>query len=128
MRQIKTKLNQATNRVLSYFPTKLPVGMAEFDTWANTIISLLGPGLEKIPADDIKFVLTTNLQRLGPDEHKRSMQYYVRVIRSAAVKQISAQVFQDVKLRQAEAQAAKKLAEDTAKQETLTTSGQETNN
>lgn len=120
------RLSNLIKRISSYFPTKLPLGMSDFETWSNTIISLLGPGLENIPADDIKFVLTTNLQRLGPDEDKRSIQYFVRVIRAAAIKQVSAQVFQDVKLRQAEAMAKLKQAEETAKLETPNESAQKT--
>ncbi len=111
-------------RLLSYLPTRLPLGMAEFETWSNTIVSLLGPGLEKVPTDDVKFVLSTILQRIAPDEHRRSMQYFVRSLRSAATKQVAAQAFQDIKQKQADALAKQKQAEDTAKLET-TTSEQE---
>ncbi len=112
------RLKKLVTLLMSYYPTRLPLGMTEFDNWAKTIISLLGPGLENVPENDIKFVLSTTLQRLDPDEHRRPMQYFVRVIRSAGVKQVAAQVFQDIKTKQAE-ELAKKQAAATAQQEAV---------
>lgn len=113
---------------MSYFPTRLPLGMAESDTFVDSIIELLGPGLEKVPKDDIRFVIATNITHLGPKAFKVSKNHFVQVIRTAAAKQIAGQMFQDVKKRQqeelkkqAEAAALNLEAADNAKQEEKTT-------
>lgn len=88
-------------RVKSYFPTALPVGMTAFDKWASDIILLAGPLADD---DSIKFVLSNEICHSGPDNFKIPMHWFVTRLKKAAAKQVAAQAFQDVKIRQKEAQ------------------------
>ena len=100
-------------RTLSYVPTRLPVGLAEFNAWADSIIGLLGPGFDNVPKDDLYFVLATIVMHLPSGKDSVPKAYFVRSIRKGAANQVAGQIFQEVKKRQAE-QEAKKQAEATA--------------
>lgn len=112
-------------KLLSYLPTRLPVGIADFEKFAADIMALLPKGLKNIPRNDIEFVIATTMQRLGPDAVRRSKNYFVSIVHSAASKQVAAQVFQNIKIRQQEEQATKQ-AEVTASQETVTSDAAKT--
>lgn len=104
-------------KILSFVPTRLPVGSAEFEVWAESIRSMVGPGFDKVGKDDILFVLATNVTHLGPQAAFKAKRYFVLTLRAAAAKQVAAGVFQGVKERQKAAQeviAQQKLAEATA--------------
>lgn len=105
--------------ILSYLPSKLPVGMAEFNTWADSIINLLPAGLEGVPTDDKKFVIASTVQRLDPSSNYKPKVYFVKILHSAAAKQVAGQVFLEIKERQKaalEATKANQPAEVTASQ------------
>jgi hypothetical protein len=90
-------------------PVPLPLGRTEFLAWQAEIRKLLSPNVANIPDDDISFVLATNITHLGPKVDKLPLEDFVQVVHAAAAKQVAAQIFQEVKLRQQQ-----KLAEDTA--------------
>lgn len=95
----------------------LPLGTSEFEDFVDRIISKLGTGLEKVPRDDIKFVLTTNITHLKPQECEARDSYFVKTIRAAAAKQVAGAVFQQVKEDQKKRQEAEQQqAEATASQ------------
>lgn len=87
-------------RLLSYVPSRLPVGMGEFHTWANSIIRLLPKGLENVPDDDKKFVMASAIQRLDPTSNYKSKIYFVKLLHKAAASQIAGQVFVEIKEKQ----------------------------
>lgn len=97
--------------VLSYVPRRLPVGMTEFETWSDRIIDATGPLAER---DSMKFALATQIMHLAPQRSSVPDRYFIRSLRKAAANQVASQVFQDIKVRQAELQ---KAAEEKAKQE-----------
>ena len=90
---LKTFLNQLS----SYFPTKLPLGMTEFDAWSASILALLGPIADQ---DSLKFATATEVVRLGPEVRRISKQYFVRRIKAGAAKQIAGAVMYDMKEKQ----------------------------
>lgn len=98
----------------SYFPSKLPVGVAEFDKWANSIIYLSGHYAD---LDSMKFALATMIMHLGAQKASISKQYFVRSLRKTASNQVAAQIFQDIKEKQKAQQAA--AAESAAVVDTL---------
>ena len=101
-------------RALSYFPSKLPVGMSEFNVWSQDIIDLAGPMADD---DSMKFAIASQLMHQGSTSDRIPKRFFVAALRKAAANQVAAQVFQDVKLRQAERQAkeaAEALAATTA--------------
>lgn len=111
-------------RILSRLSSPLPVGMVEFEEWSDAIIELLPKGLESVPREDKQFVLASSIQHLGQNKSRVPLHYFVSLMHKAASSQIAGQIFTNIKeaqkTRLAEALAAAKLAEDTAKTETLT--------
>lgn len=64
----------------------LPIGIQEFDEWADRIIS--GTLLPAEP-DSMKFALSTMLLHLGPQEDHREDAYFIHSLRKSAVNQIA---------------------------------------
>lgn len=106
------------NRLLSYFPTKLPVGLAEFHVWADSIIELSGKFADEI---SLKFALASMLIHSGPAKNSKYQtqpgylpkNHFVQGLRKSAANQVASQVFQDMKAAQVAAQEAVKSVEDT---------------
>lgn len=117
------RLSSLIKRALSYFPSKLPVGVSEYETWANSIIELAGQFAD---ADSMKWALNNMVLHLPSTSASVPKNHFVKCLRKSAANQIVSAVTMDIKNKQAEAQAAAKLAEETAKLET-TTSGQTSN-
>lgn len=112
-------------RLLSYLPSKLPVGLTQFNTFADSIIELSGQYADD---DSMRFAIASMIIHLPAGKATVPKAFFVNGLRKSAANQVASQVFQDVKTKQAEAQAKLKQAEETAKLETSTPSGQETNN
>lgn len=105
-------------RLLSYFPTKLPVGLPQFDKWTSEIIDLSGQFADE---NSMRFVLASEL--LHSDAKKGSVpkNYFVSRCRKLAANQTAGYILQEIKAKQeadrlAEAKALeeKQKAEDTA--------------
>lgn len=95
-----------TKRILSYFPTKLPLGAVEYQEFLNDIRALLDSRLNAVPDDDISFVVAANITHGSNTADRIAKQKVVRIINAAAAKQVAGQVFQEIKQRQAARQAA----------------------
>lgn len=87
-------------RLASYIPTKLPVGMSEFETWSDSIIELAG---EYADRDSMKYALATNVIHLPHTKARVAKAYFVDTLRKAAANQVASAVFQEIKFKQAEA-------------------------
>lgn len=99
-------------RMLSLLPSKLPVGLSQFDPWANSIIELSGQFAD---LDSMKFALASQVLHLGAQRSSVPKNFFVQSMRKAAANQVASQVFQDIKQRQLEAQkAVQQQAEATA--------------
>lgn len=99
---------------LSYLPSKLPVGMTEFEAFTGDIIALSGKYADE---DSLKFAISTMI--LHADAHHAYIpkQYFVRRLRKVAANQVASAAMTDIKYKQAEAQAlALKQAEEAANQ------------
>lgn len=110
MNNILTKIKKFLAQLAGYFPTALPQGMEEFQTWKESIVSTYA--LPTRLDSDIVFVLSTEIMRLGPQKSRCPKVYFVRAIRAVAAKQVAAACFQQVKQASMEAQA--KAAEESA--------------
>jgi hypothetical protein len=113
-------MKQLLNKLLSYRRTKLPVGLTEFHAWADSIIDLSGKFAD---TDSMKWAIASQVQHLDHKVDSIPKDYFVRTLRKAAANQIAAQVFTDIKEKQ-----AKKLAEDTAAKEAESKASEETKN
>lgn len=74
-------------RLLSLLPTRLPVGMTEFNAWLDSILELTGP-----IADDIslKWVISNEVMRIQSGKDKVAKHYFVRTLRKYAANQLAA--------------------------------------
>lgn len=99
-------------QVLSYIPVRLPVGLTEFNAFADDIISLTGPIADE---ESMRYVIATNIINLGPQRSHVAKNYFVRTMVKGAANQVASHVFQQIKQRQLELQ--KEQAEATAKQQ-----------
>lgn len=117
---MKEQLNLLLKRALSYFPTQLPVGTAQFDTFANDIIALAGNYAD---TDSMRFAIASMLIHAPHDKGSLSKHYFVVRLRKSAANQIASQVFQEIKTKQ---DAKNKPAEVTASNGTTPQNGKET--
>lgn len=120
MRKLATFLTSILNRLLSYLPTKLPVGVTEFHIWSDAIIALSGKYADE---DSLRFALATMIMHADAKHGALPKAYFVSRLRKVAANQVAGQIFQNIKEKQAEA-AAKKQAEDTASQAKASSDGQ----
>lgn len=102
------KFKLILKKLMSLFPTALPVGMAEFNTWSESIIELSGKYADE---DSMKYAIATMIMNLGPQRSHVSKNFFVRSLRKAAANQVAGQVFYDIKTKQDQ---ARKAAEETA--------------
>jgi hypothetical protein len=96
----------ALKRVLSHFPTKLPVGTAQFNTFVEDVIELSGQYAE---FTSMKFAIASILIHADSSKGALPKNYFVVRLRKSAANQIASQAFQEIKAAQ-----DKKQAEDTA--------------
>lgn len=98
-------------RLLSYFPTPLPVGLSEFYTWADSIIELSGEFAAK---DSMHFALASMVIHKGAERGSIPKNEFVKGLRKSAANQVASQAFQDIKIKQEEQLKQLKAAEVTA--------------
>lgn len=118
------RLPLTIKRLLSHLPTPLPVGVTQFNTWADSIIELAGPyaspdGMKQAIANMIMHAAP----RKGSDEARSSIpkNYFVKGLRKGAANQIASHVFQEIQLKQKAALEALKKAEEDAKNQAVVT-------
>ncbi len=102
-----THVKRLIKQLLGFFPSRLPVGMSEFDTWVDSLTSTY-----KLATSDmttIKWVLASTIVRLNPTVAYKSKFYFYLVIQAAAAKEIAGGVFVKIKEDQRAAIAAKSV-------------------
>lgn len=102
------KIKKLVNKFLGLFPSPLPQGVAEFDSWAKSIMDTYD--LPTKDEDSIKFSLAAAIVHLGSQECFKAKYFFVLIIRSGAAKQIAGHVFSDIKNKQKEREAAAQAA------------------
>lgn len=106
---IKNWFVKTYNKIAGFIPTHLPVGMVEFEVWSKKVIKTYD-----LPDNDSsKFALATMILHAASTEAKKAARYFGLSARKSMANQVAAQVMQDLKIKQAEAQAAAKLAATT---------------
>jgi hypothetical protein len=111
MNNLLNKVKGLIKHILAYVPTKLPIGMTEFDTWAKDVLALT-----HLPDNDsTRFALASIIP------HQKAESFYVPKIKFAhlllksAANQVAGGVMHDLKEKQKAAiEAAAKQAEATA--------------
>lgn len=97
-----TRLRKILELVLSYVPTKLPVGMAAHDEWAKSIISMTS-----VPDNDsTRFALASMVMHLSPTSSKKAAQYFIRALDKGAANEVAHAVLMKLKDKQDAARKA----------------------
>lgn len=110
---MRQRVMKMINRLLSYLPTPLPVGMTEFQAWADSIIALSGEFADR---DSMVFAIASILIHADTKYGALPKRYFVNRLRKSAANQVASQAFQDIKQKQAAQQEAAKQSQaaDTA--------------
>jgi hypothetical protein len=90
-------MKKTLNLVLSYFPSRLPVGVTEFKAFVADILLLTGPMADE---DSMIWAIANQIIHLPPQTSHKPKQYFVRSLRKAAANQVASSVFHDIKLKQ----------------------------
>ena len=87
-----------------FIPGRLPVGVTEFDAWAQSILDTY-----PMPTSDLtslKFTLASIIMHLGPQKAYVSKFYFYLTINAAAAKQVAGHTFYTLKKQQEDAAKA----------------------
>jgi hypothetical protein len=107
-------ISRLLGRIFGFFPSLTPVGLTEFNQWADSIIKTYNP-----PGNDvsIRFGLSAMLMRLNPTEAYKSKRFFALCLHKGAAAQVAAYVMEQIKEEQLQRQkeeeqaaAAEKLA------------------
>lgn len=102
-------------KALAWAPTKLPIGVEEFNAWAQDILATY----DFPDNDSTRWALGAMIMHLGQTDACKPKRFFGLALHAAAAKQVAGGVFQDIKNKQLEAQkaaaeASKPQAEATA--------------
>lgn len=92
---------KTVNKVRDFFPSPLPQGLTEFNTWSASLIDTY----DFPDNDSIRFALSTMIMHLDATAAYKPKRYFALTVKTGMAKQVAAQVFQDIKLAQQEAEA-----------------------
>jgi hypothetical protein len=110
----EVNMKQVLNKVMSYFPTPLPLGMTAYKEWTDSVAELIGPITNK---EELNFCIASEVIRLAPDVCSAPKNHFVKRVRAGVAKQIAGAMFTEIKENQKAkqaAEAAKQAAEVTA--------------
>lgn len=97
--------------IRNLFPSKLPVGMTEFETWAEDIVSTYGFDRSSQLDRSYRFILASNITTLTQTSASKPKHYFSQVIKAASAKEIAGGVMYKVKQEQsAEVKAIQEAA------------------
>lgn len=99
---MNTRLKKLGRQFLGLFPTSLPVGVTEFNTWVDSFFETYD--LATDDKDSIAHALATNIMHLGPQVHRKSKHYFYKTIQAGAAKQIAHNAFREIQIKKQEEQ------------------------
>lgn len=103
--------------IRSLFPSRLPVGLQEFNAWAEEIISLA-----KAPDNDsVRFALAAMIVNSDVTKAYQPKMFFILQLRKGMANQVASHVMYESKKKQAEQQQeeARKAAEEQQKASSL---------
>lgn len=84
------------SKLKTFFPSPLPVGMAEFDVWSQSIIDAY-----VLPDNDsTRFALATMILHAGSSEAYKPKRFFGLCVKKSMANQIAGGVMQDLKKKQ----------------------------
>lgn len=97
MKTLLASIKKLGRQFLGLFPTAIPTGTAEFEVWAESIMSTYYmPTQDK---DSIKWALATMIMHQGPTTAFKPKVFFALALRAGAAKQIANGVFYEIKTR-----------------------------
>lgn len=116
MNNVVNKIKKQLNKVKSYFPTRLPIGMTEFNDWTSSIVNTFD-----LPDNDsTRFGLAVMITHLQPTEFTKSKRYFAISVKKSMANQIAFANMEELKAKQ-KAQIAAEQAAVAAKALEVTT-------
>lgn len=93
---IVNTLKNLLQRVRAFFPSALPQGRTEFDTWANSIVAIYA-----MPDNDsVRFALATMILHLPSTKSRVSKEFFGRSLQKSCSNQVAAALMQELKEKQ----------------------------
>ncbi len=120
--KLKSTLNAiktALKKIRGAFPTSLPQGMEEYNSFVNDLIDTYKPAADE---RSIRFAISAMIMRLGPTEASKSKRYFALALHKGAAAQVANQVMIDLKTEQ---EAAMKAAQEAYQAEQAAKAAQE---
>ncbi len=96
-------MRKLINKLLQRIPRKLPVGVKEFNAFADRIIEQSGKFADD---DSMRFAIATNIIHADASKGSVPDSFFISRLRKAAANQVASQIFQDIKTKQAAEQKA----------------------
>jgi hypothetical protein len=121
MNTVLQKIKKLIMQIRGAFPSPLPQGVTEFNTWSQSIIETYAPPMDE---RSVKFSLCALLMRLGQTESHKSKLYFAKCIHKGAASQVAAYVMEEIKAEQ-KAEYDKQVAEAAAKAQLEATTDQQ---
>lgn len=107
---MKNTLIRTINQLLGFFPSALPQGASEFDSWADSISTTYR--LPTQDRDSLHFTLASILMHSGPTTAYKSKWFFAISIKAAAAKQVAGQAFHDIKTKHSQPKPALTVVPD----------------
>jgi hypothetical protein len=98
------------NRVLGFFPSRIPTGVTEFDAWSDSIFDTYAKGIGLTDRDSTRWALSNQIMHMESTEAYKAKRFFALMLHKAASNQVSYFVMQTIKEKQAAQQAAAKQA------------------
>jgi len=96
MSTLFTRFKRFFKRVEGFIPTRLPVGLSEYERWTASIIDTYG-----FPANDsIRFSLSVMILHMGSTEAYKPKRYFALSLHKAMANQVVSQVINELKAKQ----------------------------
>lgn len=99
-------LSKIVKQLLGYIPTRLPIGLTEFEAWYKDIITTY----DLLDNDSIKWAVATMVLQGPPAKFRRAKSEFVHLILKGMASEVATQVMLDLKAKQKAAIEAAKLA------------------
>lgn len=110
MNNFLNKIKLFIAHLLAYLPSRLPIGMEEFDGWAKSVLDLTN-----LPDNDsTRFALASTIAHQAHERFRIPKILFANMLQKSAANQIGGAVMHELKEKQKAAQEAAKQAEATA--------------
>lgn len=108
-------MKRLLTRILSYLPTSLPVGVSEFESWADSVLALSGLTITRESAHQALANMIIHAGPMKGSDTPRShisKNHFVKGLRKGAANQIASHIFYELQKELEEKRKSFKAEED----------------